>query len=259
MISNMHQIWRLAINTALAAAAIGVATPALAGDVTLDFDELGVGFLGAGDQFNHKGLQLTAYSGLPDGQPGDLVGAIFDGNDPSMCQRLLCPVNNYTPGYYAGLNDGVLVIDSGQTTGMHIKSFDASFIGAFERQGDVTYPDVAGLLEVRGFTADGSYVTERFNLNGLGVVGSNFYMDHYETSAGFASHAFTEVAIFAYSCNFSGECAAFENNAGQFALDNVNMAITAVPEPTSWMMLLGGLGTIAVARRRRSLQSASGK
>jgi hypothetical protein len=32
-----------------------------------------------------------------------------------------------------------------------------------------------------------------------------------------------------------------------------------VPEPTSWMMLLGGLGTIAVARRRRSLQSASGK
>jgi hypothetical protein len=256
----MHQSWRLAAGAALAAAAIGAAPPALAGDVTLDFDDLGVGFLGAGDQFGHKGLQLTAYSGLPDGQPGDLVGAIFDGNDPSMCQRLLCPVNNYTPGYYAGLNDGALVIDSGKTSGMHIKSFDASFIGSFERQGwEHYYPDVAGLLELRGYATDGSYVSERFNLNGTGYSGGDFYMDHYETSASFASHAFTEVAIFAYSCNFAGECAAFEDNSGQFALDNLHMEIAAVPEPTSWMMLLGGLGTLAVARRRRSLQSASGK
>jgi hypothetical protein len=254
----MHQTWRLAVGAALAATAIGAAPPALAGDVTLDFDDLGVGFLGAGDQFGHKGLQLTAYSNLPDGQPGDLVGAIFDGNDLSMCQRLSCPVNNYTPGYYAGLNDGVLVIDAGQANGMHVKSFDASFIGAYERNDnfDLTYPEVAGLLEIRGYAADGSYMTERFSLSG--PFGTNFYMDHYETSASFVSHAFTEVAIFAYSCNFAGQCAAFENNAGQFALDNVNMAITAVPEPGSWMMLLGGLGTIAVTRRR-FLQSASGK
>lgn len=259
MTQKMHQAWRrLATGAALAATAIGVAPPALAGDVTLDFDDLGVGFLGAGDQFGHKGLQLAAYSNLPDGQPGDLVGAIFDGNDPGMCLGLSCPVNNYTPGYYAGLNDGVLVIDSGKTTGMHIKSFDASFIGSFVRMGyDHYYPDVAGLLEVRGYSADGSYLTERFNLNA--PWGQDFRMDHYETSAGFASHAFTEVAIFAYSCNFAGECAAFVDNSGQFALDNLNMAITAVPEPTSWMMLLGGFGTLAVARRRRSLQSASGK
>ena len=70
--------------------------------------------------------------------------------------------------------------------------------------------------------------------------------------AGFASQGFAEFAIFGYSCDFSGKCAAFETNAGQFALDNVNMQISAVPEPGSWMMLLGGFGTIAAFRRRRT-------
>ena len=68
----------------------------------------------------------------------------------------------------------------------------------------------------------------------------------------FASQGFAEFAIFGYSCDFSGKCAAFETNAGQFALDNVNMQISAVPEPGSWMMLLGGFGTIAAFRRRRT-------
>jgi len=244
---------RLCTGAAAAALALSLSSPAFAGDLTLDFDDLEHTFLGAGDSFQHKGLQLTAYSNLDEAQTGDLVGGLFDGRDPALCMALLCPIVNNSPGYYAGLNDGVLVIDSGSAQSLHIKSFDASFIGSFERAGqDHTYPEVAGLLELRGYRADGSFLAEQFRLPGLGYVGSDFHMSHYDTSAAFASQGFTEFAIFGYSCDFSGKCAAFENNAGQFALDNVNMQISAVPEPGSWMMLLGGFGTIAAFRRRRT-------
>lgn len=240
---------RALTGAALLTAALGFSAPAFAGDLTLDFDDLAYTFLGVGDSFAYKGLQLTALSALPDAELGDLTGAIFDGRNTSMCVALQCPVDNGSAGYYAGLNDGVLVLESGGP-GMHVKSFDASFIGAFRRDEANHYPDVAGLLELRGFKADGSFVAERFQLSG--PAGFDFQMQHFETSAGFAGQSFTELAFFAYSCNFVGECAAFETNAGQFALDNLNMQVSAVPEPGSWMMLLGGLGTLGFIRRRRA-------
>jgi hypothetical protein len=240
---------RLLAGAALLTAALSLSPHASAGDLTLDFDDLAYTFLGAGDTFEHKGLHFSTVA-APDIDPGSLVGGIFDGNDPSMCERLYCPVNNFTTGYFAGLNDGVLVIDQPAKGGLSIKSFDASFIGSFERQGDLqNYPDVAGLLEIRGYAADGSFISEQFNLEG--VRGQEFYMSHYETSAGFASHNFTEIAFFAYSCDFDGQCVAFENNAGQFALDNVSVNVSAVPEPSTWLMLLAGLGTVSYLRRRR--------
>lgn len=243
--------WRRARICAALATAFCISMPAHADDVTLNFDDVGNGFLGATDSFEHMGLQLTALSGLSDAAPGDLVGAVFDGNDPSMCQRLYCPVDNFTPGYYAGLNDGALAI-AGQNAGLQVKSFDASFIGSFERYSNVHYyPPVAGLLELRGFRADGSYVSEQFALKGPYPAGQNFYMAHYETSAAFASEQFTEIAFFAYSCDLAGDCLAFHDNSGQFALDNLNLSVSAVPEPSTWLMLLGGLGALAAARRRR--------
>jgi len=242
---------RVVLGAALAAAAFGLSPQALADNITLDFDDLGYSFLGAGDSFAHQGLQLSALSGLSDSEPGDLVGAIFDGNDPGMCMRLSCPINNGTAGYYAGLNDGVLLIDSATPGGLYVKSFDASFIGSFPRNGTDTYPDVAGVLEVRGYSADGSFISEHFSLNG--PSGVDFLMQRYETSAGFASQAFTEIAFFTYGCNFNGDCLAFGDNTGQFALDNISMDVSPVPEPGAWMMLLGGLGTVAVFRRRRAV------
>ncbi|MYM68388.1 VPLPA-CTERM sorting domain-containing protein [Pseudoduganella sp. FT55W] len=77
-------------------------------------------------------------------------------------------------------------------------------------------------------------------------------MAHFETSAAFASQNFTSIAFFAYSCDLDGNCAAFNDNSGQFALDNLQLGVSAVPEPSSGLMLLGGLGAIAAVRRRRS-------
>ncbi len=39
-------------------------------------------------------------------------------------------------------------------------------------------------------------------------------------------------------------------NQGQFALDNIN--ISAVPEPSTYMLMLAGLGAIGMLSRRRA-------
>jgi hypothetical protein len=75
-------------------------------------------------------------------------------------------------------------------------------------------------------------------------------MQNYTVPEYFASTAFTEIAFFTYGCDYDGNCLAFGSNTGQFALDNIGMEVSAVPEPGTWMMLLGGLGTVAALRRR---------
>ncbi|MET0322838.1 MAG: NF038120 family PEP-CTERM protein [Duganella sp.] len=252
MTRNMYPWWqRTAMAVAVGIATLAAAPAALAGTgVTLDFDTVAPGFLYNGTQFEHQGVLLSSYSNDPEGLPEDTVGAIFDGNDASTCMGLSCPTNNFTPGYYAGLNDGVLVIDAPRAGGLQVKSFDASFIGAFPGSG-AEFPGVAGVLEMRGYGADGQYQVERFNLGG--PLGNEFFMQRYDTSASFANTSFAEIVLFAYRCDYSGTCSAFETNGGQFALDNVALTVTAVPEPSAWLTLFGGLGLLGATLRRRRL------
>lgn len=225
------------------------AAPAALADTVLDFDSFAPTMLGYNQRFKDQGYRLTAYLAGDGNRPDDLAGAIFDGNTNAGCLGLSCPTNNFTPGYYAGLNDGVLLIDSLSGNGVHIHSFDASFIGAHQ---DNDYPQTAGLIEVRGFLSDGSYLSRQFDLRG--PLGNEFFMDHYVTDSVFANTAFTEVAFFAYSCDYSSQCVAFGSGQGQFALDNVTTAVTAaapVPEASSWLLLLSGLSAVSFAARRR--------
>jgi hypothetical protein len=39
-------------------------------------------------------------------------------------------------------------------------------------------------------------------------------------------------------------------NLAQFALDNIDATVSAVPEPATWMALLAGLGVLGAAARR---------
>ena len=66
----------------------------------------------------------------------------------------------------------------------------------------------------------------------------------------------TDLFIYSYFCNAStGSCGAFKTDLGQFAIDNIAMdvPVAAVPEPSEWALMVGGLAALAgFARRRRS-------
>lgn len=243
------------LNKLCAALALGLAMGAAQANTIIDFEGLDSGFVGDSDQFIQNGLYLTAFSNVATSSPGDLVGAIVDGNDLSICGNAACPTNNKTT-FFAGLNDGVLQLDPVAAGGaIHVYGFDASFIGAFA---GASYPAVSGLLQVQGFFADGSSDAIRVNL--AGPTGGNFNFQHFATSAAFAAEGFAEVAFFGYLCDTSGSCKAFQTDGAQFALDNIDLgpAVSAVPEPGSWLMLsLGLAGMTAAARRQRKHQPAS--
>ncbi len=254
MIRSLHH--RLSLRRPpLAAVALALfactAAPAALADTVLDFDDLAPAMLGYGQGFEHKGYRLTPTLPGEDNLPEDLVGGIFPGYNTAACLGMRCPLGAESPAYYAGLNDGALQIEAIGGGGVQVHAFDASFIGAHQ---DIDYPAVAGLIEVRGFLADGSYLSRQYELPGL--FGNDFFMRHYDVDSAFAATTFTQVAVFAYSCGFNGLCSAFSTGQGQFALDNLVTSISAVPEPATLAMLLPGLAVLAAsarsARRRRA-------
>ncbi|MES2741044.1 MAG: NF038120 family PEP-CTERM protein [Pseudomonadota bacterium] len=210
----------------------------------IDFEGIGNDLVGHNDVFQQGGLALTGYSLADNALSGDLVGAVVDGTDLGICAGLACPANNQT-SFYSALNDSALFIDPAHAgDSFKIKGFDASFIGAVA---GASYPATAGLLRVQGFFADGSTVFENYALNG--PTAGSFGFQHFNTSSTFGEQAFSQVAIFGFTCNSTGSCSAFSTNKGQFAIDNI---LVAVPEPTTYLMMLLGLASIgAVARRRR--------
>lgn len=238
---------RAALRKLLGAALLGAAAmivPAHAG--VIDF-EGAFGPATHGDYLQQAGFNVGFYSNVPGAVAGeDLVGSFIDGTDRTSCDVARCPINN--PGtYYAALDDSYVDIMSGISDAtFKIKSFDASFIGGAD---STAYPAVAGLLRIQGFFADGSFATETYQLAGPGANGFNFA--HYNTSAGFGDLQFIEAVMFGFTCNSAGSCSAFSTDRGQFGVDNIN--VTAVPEPSSFLLFgLGLAGMGAVVRRRRN-------
>lgn len=223
---------------------IGTAPSALAD--TINFEGLdNVGFVMDGGQFTHAGYVFSGqFVGAPE-EGGGLVGAVLDGADGSLCLDggLTCPGNNASH-YYGGLNDGVLHMTSSSSgASIRLTEFDASFIGGQQ----AAFPDVSGLLMVRGWRADGSNFDELYSL-----ANPVFGFAHYQTSSAFRANDFVQLSFISYACNFDAECFAFESNMGQFGLDN--LAVSAVPEPSIYLMMGLGLGmlTLAGARRRQA-------
>ncbi|WP_317201870.1 NF038120 family PEP-CTERM protein [Janthinobacterium sp.] len=229
--------------TIAAALLAGAAAPAARADV-IDFEGLANTTLGHDESFRQGNFIFNGVSVDPLARPGDMVGTVVDGGDAGLCVNLACPGNN-TSNYFAGLNDGVLVLSAANGANqVRVAGFDASFIGSVA---GVAYPSLAGFLRVQGFSAGGGSMYEDYLFPG-GANGFSF--QHFTASAKFASQQFSEVAFFAFSCGNDGNCSAFTDGKGQFALDNV---IASVPEPSSYLMMLLGLAGIgAFARRRRA-------
>jgi PEP-CTERM motif len=243
------------LRTFVAAAALLAAAASQA--VIVDFEGAintsNAGFaplLGHEDEIVTQGFYIDALSNSASRAPGDLVGAILTGSDlSSACAGLNCPSNNSTT-FLAGVNDGLFAIGAVGDALFRFAGFDASFIGA---QG-ATLPAIPGRVRLQGVRADDTTITQIFNLGGLSSTGALSFRS-YATTGAFSTTLFKYVFFFGDVCNAAQtSCAAFSNDQGQFAIDNIN--VTAVPEPSTWALMLGGL-VAAAAVRRRSIKSNS--
>ncbi len=201
-------------------------------------------FLTHGDVFLQGSYQFDAFSNASNAQFGDLVGAMVNGSDLSLCFSVVCPSNNAST-FYGALNDGAVAFSRMDGQSFAVNSFDASFIGGMGS----AMPPVAGLLRLQGFTSTGATMSQTFQLAGPNTGGALGF-GSYQTTGAFATTNFETVYAFGFACNAGGTCNAFSTDRGQFALDNIS--VTAVPEPeTTAMFGLGLLAVGAAVRRRR--------
>lgn len=208
----------------------------------LDFEGLAPRPVGYLDSFDYKGYNFLGDSGVEGAIRGDLVGGVIDSVNPGACIWLACP-GAATGTYLAGLNDGVMLVSRPDQQAFSVQSLSASFIGGYQ---GVEAPEVAGILRIQGFRADNTY--EAFDIE-LPTIEKQFFFDSYSTGL-FGQEKFVAVAFYTFACDFSGDCLAFETNAGQFGIDNLNLTMGAVPEPSTYLMLGAGLLAMVVRRRR---------
>ncbi len=236
------------LKTFVAASALMAAgaSQAVIVDFEGDIDTTFAGFaplLGHNDEIVNKGFYIDALSNSAARVNGDLVGAILNGSDlAGSCAGLTCPSNNSTT-FLAGLNDGLFAIGAVGDALFRFAGFDASFIGA----AGAALPTVPGLVRLQGITASGGSVTQTFNLGGPSSTGALSFRS-YATTGAFATTLFQYVYMYGFACNAAGSCSAFSTDQAQFAIDNIN--VTAVPEPSTWALMLGGLAAAAAVRRR---------
>ncbi|MET0319220.1 MAG: NF038120 family PEP-CTERM protein [Duganella sp.] len=248
----------------LAGLGLTMLTAVQAAEVTLDFDSLPPMALGHGDNLVAQGFNVTPYSVFDDAQPGDATGAIIDGLDAvSSCGLLLCPGSSgadtgiYNSSYLTVVADGTLRLSSttaGQT--FSVSGFDASFLGSPL----YSYGAVPGVLAMVGHRADNTVVENYFELGAL--TNEGFAFTTYQSLGNFSQQSFVSVEFYAYECvTDTAACWAYTNGLGQFALDNITLttgAVSAVPEPSAWLMMGAGLlGVASAARRRRQDATAA--
>lgn len=200
--------------------------------------------LGHTDEIVNKGFYVAAISNAPAPAAGDLVGSILNGTDlADSCAGLVCPTNN-SGTFLASLNDGIFIVGSTDSALFRFAGFDASFIGA----AGVALSSSPGAVRLQGFRADNTFLTQTFFLSGPSSTGALGF-GRYATTGAFATTLFAQVYMFGFACPLVGNCSAFSTNQAQFAIDNLN--VNPIPEPSTWMLMIGGLIAAAVVARRR--------
>lgn len=219
------------------ASVTNVVTPTLRpGDTTYNSDD-------AFDQGGFR-MQVRNSAGAAADEVG-LVGALVDGADPFGCYTTACPAGN--PGtYFAGLNDGALDFSRRDSLAFTVDGLQFAFIGPVGGLPNLAF----GQLALTGTLAGGGSVTVRNDFPGQDNGGA-FRFEQF-LLGGFGANALTSLRIDACLYDSNGACS-FDHmvtqNQAQFALDNVQLSL--VPEPAAPLMLLAGLGAVALASRRR--------
>ena len=180
-----------------------------------------------------------------------LVGSLANGGDPGTCLDGICPHGN-TSNFLETVNDGVFYVNHGGVK-LTLNSFDAAFLAP---AGVTLSSGTAAYLAIEADRSNGTYAVGIFALNGPTAGDTSFatFMAANAQIIGgsgtLTSGNVTSIFAYAYYCNpTTGSCNFGSSDRGQFALDN--LSISAVPEPSSWLLLVAGLGALGVASRRR--------
>lgn len=185
---------------------------------------------------------MTTYGG----SAGDMTGMFINGADQAdtcIGAELKCPANN-SSSYYAALADSYLVFGLNSGNDFHFNSFAASFIGT----GSAIY--TRGLLVLQGFGADGFALGRALQVALPSAVGGNYNFGTFNLG-GFFDNAYTAVRFVGYACNAAGNCYR-DQNASNFAIDNITTS-APIPEPATLGMIgLGLLGMGALRRRKHA-------
>ena len=191
---------------------------------------------------------------------GGLVGQWSNGSDPTSCLDGVCPTGN-TTGFLSVFDDGLVHVGNNSGTSVLFSSAQVAFLKA---SGDAV--GTTGMyMAVEADRADG-YAVWAVPVTGVGsfvnltataaggLVGGQL-LGSTGASSSLTAAGVTDLFFYAYYCNpTSGSCSAFKTNKGQFAIDNIALDVTAVPEPSQWLLMLAGLGAVgAIARRRRAV------
>jgi len=233
-------------------ASLFCAAPAFAD--TINFDTVPPSVHESGTSISEAGYNMLFVEGPVAASFGIVsgIGAVIDSNDPFSCEVIGCPAGG-NGNYLAILNDGGVQLSSSLTGGFRISGLNFSFISPVP-----VGPGDYGQLVLTGTNWQGATVSTSFAFPGQNNNGQ-FMFGAAGIDAAFGANVFSSLTISAciYDlndvCSNSVDSPAF--NQAQFALDD--LALTAVPEPASFLLAALGLGALGVSRRRRTSRSTS--
>lgn len=205
----------------------GVIGQAQAGN--LDFEPITPAIFLAGESFQQSHYTFTL--GTEIGQVDTTAG--FLGTTP--------PSGNSTQ-FFSAFNDGTVTLTDTFGVGFNLYGFDAGFIGPIPVDPGVS----AGRIVVDATTLDGGQVSASWDLGLSGADGAFAFL-----SFGALGGSFTNLASVTFSaCIYDdvGGCIHPADNLAQFSLDNLN--VVAVPEPSTYALMVVGLAGFAAYRRR---------